>query len=114
MRLLLQWIVMAAAVGITAYVLPGVRISGAFAALIAALVLALVNTLLRPLLLVLTLPLNILTFGLFTFVVNALLVLLASAVVPGFLVSGFWWAVLFAIILAIVNAFLRGAVRAAA
>lgn len=105
---------MAAAVGITAYVLPGVRISGAFAALIAALVLALVNTLLRPLLLVLTLPLNILTFGLFTFVVNALLVLLASAVVPGFLVSGFWWAVLFAIILAIVNAFLRGAVRAAA
>lgn len=104
---------MAIAVGVSAYVLPGVRVSGAFAALGTALVIGLLNAFVRPVLLVLTLPLNVLTFGLFTFALNALLILLASAVVPGFSVSGFWWAIVFAIILAIVHTVLQGLVRAA-
>lgn len=103
MRLLIQWLINALAVGITAYLLPGVRISGFFAALVTALLLGLVNVFLRPLLLLLTLPLNILTLGLFTLVVNALLVLLVAAIVPGFSVRGFWWALLFGLVLAVVN-----------
>lgn len=100
---LVQWLIYAAAIVITAYLLPGVRLSGFFAALVTALVLGLVNTFIRPLLLLLTLPLNILTLGLLTFVINALLILLTSAIVPGFNVTGFWWALLFSLVLAIIN-----------
>jgi putative membrane protein len=100
---LVQWLIYAAAIVITAYLLPGVRLSGFFAALITALVLGLVNTFIKPLLLLLTLPLNILTLGLLTFVINALLILLTSALVPGFNVTGFWWALLFSLVLAIIN-----------
>jgi len=101
--LLIKWIVNAVAVVITAYLLPGVRLSGFFAALVTALVLGLVNVFIRPLLLLLTLPLNILTLGLLTFVINALLILLTSALVPGFEVRGFWWALLFSLVLSIIN-----------
>jgi putative membrane protein len=103
MGMLLQWLVSAAAIAITSYLLPGVKVTGAFAALVTALVLGLINAVLRPLLIVLTLPLNILTLGLFTLVINALLIMLASAIVPGFNVQGFWWALLFGLVLAIVN-----------
>lgn len=103
MAFLIKWLVNALAIGITAYLLPGVRVSGLFAALVTALVLGLVNIFIRPLLLLLTLPLNILTLGLFTLVINALLILLVAAVVPGFSVRGFWWAVLFGLVLAVVN-----------
>lgn len=103
MAFLVKWLVNALAIGITAYLLPGVRVSGFFAALVTALVLGLVNIFIRPLLLLLTLPLNILTLGLFTLVINALLILLVAAVVPGFSVRGFWWAVLFGLVLAVVN-----------
>lgn len=94
MSLLFHWLVYAVAIVITAYLLPGVRLSGFSAALIAALVLGLVNTFIKPVLMLLTLPLNILTLGLLTFVINALIILLTSAVVPGFAVLGFWWALL--------------------
>lgn len=100
---LVQWLIYAAAIVITAYLLPGVRLSGFFAALVTALVLGLINLFLRPLLLLLTLPLNILTLGLLTFVINALLILLTSALVPGFKVTGFWWALLFSLVLAVIN-----------
>lgn len=103
MSFLIKWLVNALAIGITAYLLPGVRVSGVFAALVAALVLGLVNIFIRPLLLLLTLPLNILTLGLFTLVINALLIMLVAALVPGFSVRGFWWAVLFGLVLAVVN-----------
>ena len=103
MGFLFQWLIYAAAIVITAYLLPGVRLSGFFAALVTALVLGLINTFIKPLLLLLTLPLNILTLGLLTFVINALLILLTSAVVPGFSVGGFWWALLFSLVLAIMN-----------
>jgi len=103
MSLLVHWLVYAVAIVITAYLLPGVRLSGFFAALVTALVLGLVNTFIKPLLLLLTLPLNILTLGLLTFVINALLILLTSAIVPGFVVAGFWWALLFSLVLSIIN-----------
>ncbi|HJV64824.1 MAG TPA: phage holin family protein [Geomonas sp.] len=103
MSFIVHWLIRALAIVITAYLLPGVRLSGFFAALVTALVLGLVNTFIKPLLLILTLPLNILTLGLLTFVINALLILLTSAVVPGFQVAGFWWALLFSLVLAIIN-----------
>ena len=73
------------------------------AILIAAVVLGALNLFIRPILIILTLPINILTLGLFSFVINALLVLLVSALVPGFLVTGFWSAFFFALVLSIVN-----------
>lgn len=106
MTFLIHWLIRAVAIVITAYLLPGVRLSGFFAALVTAVVLGLVNTFIKPLLLLLTLPLNILTLGLFTFVINALLILLTSSVVSGFVVSGFGWALLFSLVLSIINYFL--------
>lgn len=95
------------AVFVSAYVLPGVQVDGWTTALILAIVMGLINAFIRPLLLLLTLPINILTLGLFTFVVIALCVLLASAIVPGFHVDGFWWAMAFGVVLAIVNSFIN-------
>ena len=106
MSFMIQWLVSAAAIVITAYLLPGVKVAGVFAALVTALVLGLINAILKPLLILLTLPLNILTLGLFTLVINALLIMLAAAIVPGFFVQGFWWALLFGLVLAIINALL--------
>ena len=103
-QLLMNWLVAALAVGITAYLLPGVVVTGFFAALVTSLVLGVINATLRPLIILFTLPLNILTLGLFTFVINAGLVLLVGKIVSGFEVAGFWWAVLFSLVLMIVNA----------
>jgi len=103
MSFLLQWLVSGLAIIITAYLLPGVKLTGFFAALVTALILGLINAFIRPVLILLTLPLNILTLGLFTLVINALLIMLAAAIVPGFAVQGFWWALLFGLVLAIVN-----------
>jgi len=100
---ILKWLLNGLAIVITAYLLPGVRLSGFGAALIAALVLGLINAFLKPVLLLLTLPLNILTLGLLTFVINALLIMLTSAIVSGFSVDGFWWALLFSLVLSIVS-----------
>lgn len=103
MNFLLQWLVSGLAIIITAYLLPGVRVTGFFAALVTALILGLINAFIRPVLILLTLPLNILTLGLFTLVINALLILLAAAIVPGFSVQGFWWALLFGLVLAVIS-----------
>jgi putative membrane protein len=103
MGLLLKWLVMAVSIVIAAYVIPGVRLSGFLAALWVALFLGIVNVLIKPILILITLPINILTLGLFTFVINAALILFASSVIKGFEVSGFWVAVLFGIILSAVN-----------
>ena len=101
MRFLINWFLYALAIGITAYILPGVYLDGVFAALVTAAILGLVNGVLRPVLFIFTLPLTILTLGLFTFVLNALMVLLATSIVPGFAVAGFWWAVLFSLVLSV-------------
>ena len=107
MSILISLVLSTIAVFITAYILPGVKLDGWTSALIVAVVLGLINAVIRPLLLILTLPINILTLGLFTFVIIAVCVMLASAFVPGFHVDGFLWAMAFGVILAIINSFLR-------
>jgi putative membrane protein len=101
MKLLINWIILTLAVLGTSYILPGVSVSGFWAAFITALVLGVVNVVIKPILLFLTLPINILTLGVFTFVINALLILLVSAIVPGFSVANFWWALLFSIVITV-------------
>lgn len=99
MELIFRWIVNALALLGVAYLVPGVRVETLWTALVAALVLGLVNALIRPVLLILTLPVNIVTLGLFTFVVNGLLIWLVSTMVKGFEISGFAPAFLAAVLL---------------
>lgn len=87
--LLLRWILNAAALLLVAYLYPGIQVHGPVAAALAALVLGLVNAVVRPVLVVLTLPVTVVTLGLFLFVINALLFWLVAALVPGFTVPGF-------------------------
>lgn len=105
-EILLSWLVSALAIIVTAYILPGVRIESFVTALVTAVVLGIINSILKPVLLLLTLPINVLSLGLLTFVINALLVLLAAHIVPGFRVDGFWWALAFSIVLSLVNTLL--------
>lgn len=107
MRLLLKWLIMAASIIIAAYFIPGVRVGSFLSALWVALFLGIVNILIRPILILITLPINILTLGLFTFVINAALILLASSVIKGFEVAGFWWALLYSVVLSVVNSLLN-------
>jgi putative membrane protein len=107
MKFLLDWIISAAVIFVLAYVLPGVVVEGYIAALGAAIVIGLANATVKPLLIVLTLPITVLTLGLFLLVINALVVLLAVWLVPGFYVDGFLWALAFGLILSIVNS-IRG------
>lgn len=100
---LLHWLILAVAIGISAYLIPGVTVSP-LGAIILAVVLGIINVFIKPVLFLLTLPINILTLGIFSLVINALLILLASAIVPGFSVSGFWSAFFFSIVLALVSA----------
>ncbi len=106
MQLLIRWLIATLAILLTSYVLPGVTLTGFWTAVIVALVLGIINAVLKPILVILTLPINILTLGLFTLVINALLIMLASSFVSGFAVDGFWIALLFSIILSIFNFFL--------
>lgn len=96
---------------IVAYLLEGLEVEGITAALVAALVLGIVNAVIRPVILLFTLPLNVLTLGLFTFVVNAALLYLVAQVVRGFSVENFWAALLGAILLTVVSMILSGLVR---
>jgi putative membrane protein len=91
---------------VTAYIVPGFTISGWQTLLVMSIVWGLLTLLLKPVLLILTLPINILTLGLFTFVINALLLMILSAIVPGFSIAGFGTALIAAIVLALVNMFL--------
>jgi len=112
MNILLNILVSAVAVLVTGRLLSGVTIDGFGTAIAVAIVLGIVNSVLGPILLVLTLPINVLTLGLFTFVVIAGLVMLTAALVPGFRVASFWWALAFALVLAVVNAALHSLARA--
>ncbi len=103
MRLLLVWALNAIALLAVAYIFPGVQIQDWQSAAIAALVLGLVNTLVKPILVLLTLPVTILTLGLFLFVLNALLFWAVASMVPGFHVNGFWAAVLGAILYSVIG-----------
>ena len=102
MRFIFQWFVSALAIVIAAYVVPGVAVT-LVGALVAAVALGALNLFIRPILLVLTFPITILTLGLSSLVINALLMLLVAHFVPGFFVPGFWTALLFAFVLAVIN-----------
>ncbi len=102
MKIIINWIISALAIGIAAWLVPGVTVT-LTSALIAAVVIGFINSIIRPVLILLTLPVSIVTLGLFTFVINGLLILLAAAIVPGFEVSGILAAIVFGIVLAVVN-----------
>ncbi len=106
MIFLLRILLTAVVVVFLAKFLPGVTVAGYLTAIIVALVLALLNLIVKPILVLFTLPVTILTFGLFLIVINAIIILLADAFVDGFDVSGFWIAVLFSILLSIFQSLL--------
>lgn len=109
--LLLRWLTTAVAIWLTSLMFSGIRVSGLVAILLASLALAVLNTLVRPLLLLVTLPLTIVTLGLFVFVVNAVMLKLAASIVPGFAVVGFWTALFGAIALSVLNMLLSALLR---
>jgi putative membrane protein len=104
---LLRWLILTAAVLAASRALDGIHVDGLLPALLAAATLGILNAFFRPLLILLTLPVNILTLGLFTFLINALLLKIVSAVIPGFTVHGFWTAVLGALIVSVVSGLLN-------
>ena len=109
MKIIIHWFLSAVAIIITAYLLPkeAIFVQSFFVALVVAVVLGFLNTIIRPILIVLALPIEILTLGLFTFVINAGLVMLTSKIVDGFDVKSFWWALAFSLVLWLVNTILR-------
>ena len=105
-RFLIHWLVVAIALWVAAYIVPGVEVASWQALAIAAIVLGLVNAVVRPILTILTLPITILTLGLFYLVVNGLAFALAAWLVPGFHVASFGWAILGALVVSLVSWFL--------
>ena len=101
--LLIRWLLLTISIIVTSYLVDGIHVTSFFSAFFAAAVLGILNALFRPILIVITLPINILTLGLFTFVINALLLKMASGVVPGFYVEGFWSAVFGSLIISLVS-----------
>jgi putative membrane protein len=103
MHLILSILLSTIVVFVTAHILPGVHLAGWGSALVVAIILGILNALIRPILLIITLPINILTLGLFTFVIMGFITWLATLIVPGFKVDNFWWCIAFALVLAILN-----------
>ena len=103
MHLLLIWVLNAIALLAVAYLVPAIHVDGFISALVAALVLGLVNTLIRPLLVLLTLPVTLLTLGLFIFVINGLLFWFVGSMLQGFTVDGFWTGVFGAILYSVIS-----------
>lgn len=93
------------------YLLSGVHIDSFWTAIVFSIVLAILNAIVKPILILLTLPLTILTLGLFLFVINALIILLASRLIDGFRIDGFWWALLFSLLLSFITSLLYGSGR---
>lgn len=110
MKFLLQLIISTLAVLITSYVLPHVSIddNNFFTALIVAAVLSFLNAVVKPIMIILTIPVTIISFGLFLLVINAFIIILATKLVDGFHVDGFWWALLFSLILSLTTSILEG------
>jgi putative membrane protein len=106
MKVIIKLFLMAVAVMVSAYVIPGVTVDGFSVAVVVAIILSLVNLVIKPVVTLLTLPINILALGLFNLVINAVMILLVSSIVPGFLVLNLWTAVLFGIVLSLVDGFL--------
>lgn len=100
---LLTWLIATVALMITAYIVPGLLVTNFVSAAIASVILGLVNAIIKPILIVLTLPLTLLTFGLFLFAINAIVILIAGAITPGFVVGGFFPALIGSIVLTLIT-----------
>ena len=107
MKFIFKWFLLVVAILFSGYLVPGVSVASIWTAFWLSVFLGIINVTLKPLLVVLTLPINILTLGLFTFVINALIILLAASVIQGFAIAGFWSALLLSLVLALVNALLN-------
>jgi len=101
--LLVRWFILSASIMVASYLITGIQVDSFFSAFFAAAILGLLNTFFRPFLIILTLPINVLTFGLLTFVINALMLKMASGVIPGFHVHGFWSALFGSLVISTVN-----------
>lgn len=106
MNILVKILLSSIGVIIASYLLPGVSVDEFITAVIIAVLLSLLNVTVKPLLIILTIPLTVFTLGLFLLVINAIIILIASSVVPGFQVDGFWWALLFSLVLSLINSLL--------
>ncbi len=106
MNFILRMLLSALAVLLLANILPGVSVESYWIAVLVAVVLSLLNLIVKPLLVILTLPVTIITLGLFLLVINAIIILLASKLVTGFAVDGFWTALLFSLLLSLLQAVL--------
>ncbi|MBC7742534.1 MAG: phage holin family protein [Bdellovibrionaceae bacterium] len=104
---IVYWLISAVAVLITSKVIRGFKVDGFWSAVFAALIIGLVNTVIWPILFFLTLPINVLTLGLFTFVINGIVIKLAAALLPGFDVEGWWPAIFGALFFSIINTLLH-------
>ncbi|MFA5736651.1 MAG: phage holin family protein [Candidatus Paceibacterota bacterium] len=103
MKTLVNWFIAAIVILIAAYLVPGITVASFWVALIAALVLGMINAFIKPIIIFLTLPINLVTLGLFTLVINALLIMLSASLIAGFAVASFWVALIFAIVLSVIN-----------
>lgn len=101
--ILIRWLILTGAIIIASYLLDGIRVSGFFSAFFAAAMLGILNAFFRPIVIILTLPVNILTLGLFTFLINAFMLKMASGVIPGFDVHGFWSAIFGSLLISVVS-----------
>ena len=110
-RILLKWLINTLALLITAYVVKGIRVTGVSALFLAAALLGILNALIRPILIILTLPINIITLGLFTFIINAAMLWFVSLIIKGFVIQGFWPAVVGALIISLVSWFFNWLLR---
>jgi putative membrane protein len=102
-RILLKWLINALALLVTTYVVKGIEVTGASALLLAAAVLGILNALIRPILIILTLPINIITLGLFTLVINGTMLWLVAVIIKGFVIQGFWPAIIGALIISLIS-----------
>ena len=103
MNVIIRFLLNGLAVVLTAYLLPGVDVKDYWTALIVALVLSIANVVVKPILIILTIPITVVTLGLFLLVINAVIILMADYLIDGFYVDGFWWALLFSLILSLFN-----------
>jgi putative membrane protein len=101
--LLIRWLFLTVAILVAAHLIQGIEVKGFWSAFWAAAILGVLNALFRPILILLTLPINILTLGLFTFVINAFLIMMVSGVVGGFEVHGFWSALLGSLVISVIS-----------
>ena len=111
MNLFTRLLLSSIAVIVAAYLLPGIALTGGsldafITAFIVAVIISLLNVTIKPLLIIFTIPITVVTLGLFLLVINAIVIMLAGAIVPGFIVDNFWWALIFSLLLSIINSLL--------